>query len=332
MSVPVDAARRRRRGRGGRPSRPDGRSRQRVVRCPRHRRCRASARRPDGRSTVPHHLRPPRPPRRAASMRDQRHARRPRAPEQPPSQHPVPVCVAISAGPLAEIATQTMIGSVRETWGRVVEAGVEASAEFLGAVVGPRAGAPSLHDHCAGRRGTEQPGQAQPLPPAHGPYSTRRGADADHPRRGRERQPQRRHLVVHRTQARRPGDPAGDEQPGQPRGDGAGDRRPPAAVVARRAGTFDGRRLDRRGAARRPAAPTDRSRRDVGQPVRAARVRPPARSGSLPRHGERGARRRARIQRPALPEHARPRRPLAQGPRPPPASPSRTSTAPNSWR
>ena len=73
---------------------------------------------------------------------------------------------------VSEIATQTMIGSVRGAWGRVVEAGVEARRGVPRGVVGPRAGAPSLHDHCAGRRGTEQPGQAQPLPPAHGPYST----------------------------------------------------------------------------------------------------------------------------------------------------------------
>ena len=209
---------------------------------------------------------------------------------------------------------------------------MEAGAEFLGAVVGPGAGASTLHDDRPGRGGAEQSGQTQPLPPAHGSYSTRRGADADHPRGGRERESQRRHLVVHRTQARRSCDPRRDEQPGQPRGDGVGDRRSPAAAVARRTGTFDGRRLDRRGAARRATAPADRRCRHLGQPVRTARLRPSARSRGLPRHGERGAR-RGRANSAVDTSRARSASSVT-GSRAGPAaeSPSRTSTAPNSWR
>ena len=54
-------------------------------------------------------------------------------------------------------------------------------------------------------------------------------------------------------QARRPGDPRRHQRPGQPRGDGRGHRRPPAADVAHRARAVDRGRVDRR---RTTAAPS----------------------------------------------------------------------------
>ena len=120
-------------------------------------------------------------------------------------------------------------------------------------------------DHDPGRGDTDDPGEAEQLPPAHLPrlrsVPTGRGASSSGTRLSLETAvdlTRTGDLWLFRGRSRgRPGDPGQHQQPGQPRRHGGGDRRPAAADVARRARPVAARRLVRqppaRGAAARPA-------------------------------------------------------------------------------
>ena len=124
------------------------------------------------------------------------------------------------------------------------------------------------------------------------------------PRRRRRDGVDRRHLAVPRPVDRRPRDPGGHQQPGQPRRHGGRDRRPAAAAVARRARPLAARRVDRRAPARRAAPPARRGGHDLERALPPAGLGAPSRGHDRapPRGPADGGDRPPR--RAAVPDHA----------------------------